>query len=164
MTLNMTASFSTHGTSPLGSNAKRLDETPAPHQMVRYRCPGLPDKGVMAHAFELRMSDGVEEIPHETACPRHGARSKTRQSAYVPPRTHDDARRAKPPRTSWEMLLDRRTEAELEADLQARLAIPRREWVGVTTWLRASQDRRKVTAKSTEGALLESRARWAAAS
>lgn len=160
----LTTMYSTIGTPLIGSDARRDDDAPAPRQEVRYECPGIPAKGLPAHAFGVTMSAETTKIPHMTRCPQHGEPSKTRQSTFVPARTHEDAKLAKPPKTQWEMLMERRTEKELEAAFVAQQAVPRVDWVGVTTWLRESQTRRGATGASTELARRATRARWAAAS
>ncbi|GAA3010227.1 RNA polymerase-binding protein RbpA [Actinokineospora diospyrosa] len=79
----------------------------APRRTVRYACP----KG---HDFEVPFSDDAE-VPSVWECRLHGAESKMIDGSDPEPK------KIKPPRTHWDMLLERRTIAELEDLLTERL-------------------------------------------
>jgi hypothetical protein len=79
----------------------------APRRVVRYACP----KG---HDFEVPFSDDAE-LPLTWECRLHGAESKKMDG------TEPEMKKAKPPRTHWDMLLERRTISELEELLTERL-------------------------------------------
>jgi len=79
----------------------------APRRTTRYGCP----KG---HDFEVPFSDDAE-IPSTWECRLHGLPSKMIDG------TEPQAKKAKPPRTHWDMLLERRTVPELEELLSERL-------------------------------------------
>ena len=80
----------------------------APRRSVRYACP----KG---HEFDVPFA-GDAEPPAVWECRLHGGESKVVDGSEPEPR------RAKPPRTHWDMLLERRSVPELEELLTERLA------------------------------------------
>jgi hypothetical protein len=83
---------------------------PAARQNVTFQCPN-------GHTFEVPMS--VEaEVPALWEC-RCGAQA-LREDAERP-----EPKPVKPPRTHWDMLLERRTTAELEELLTERLELLR---------------------------------------
>ncbi|MBO0840760.1 MAG: RNA polymerase-binding protein RbpA [Sciscionella sp.] len=84
------------------------DHDLAPRQTVQYACP----KG---HDFDVPFSDDAE-IPPVWECRLHGTESKIIDGSQ--PKKKD----VKPPRTHWDMLLERRTIPELEELLNERLA------------------------------------------
>ncbi len=79
----------------------------APRRTVSYACP----KG---HDFEVPFSDDAE-IPAVWECRLHGTESKMIDGSEPEPK------KSKPPRTHWDMLLERRTIPELEDLLAERL-------------------------------------------
>jgi hypothetical protein len=79
----------------------------APRRGTRYACP----KG---HDFEVPFSDDAE-IPPTWECRLHGSVSKLIDGS------EPEAKKAKPPRTHWDMLLERRSIPELEELLTERL-------------------------------------------
>lgn len=81
----------------------------APRQYVTYLCP----KG---HEVSVPMSVEAEEIPYHWEC-RCGAEA-TRVDAVAP-----DIKPGRTPRSHWDMLLERRTIADLESLLAERLAL-----------------------------------------
>ncbi len=81
----------------------------APRQRVTYSCP-------MSHATVVPMSVEAEEIPYLWEC-RCG-REATRLDAIAP-----EPKYVKVPRTHWDMLLERRTIADLEELLAERLEL-----------------------------------------
>jgi RNA polymerase-binding protein len=83
------------------------DHDLAPRRSVRYECP----KG---HAFEVPFADDAEP-PIAWECRLHGAESKLIDGSEPEPK------KAKPPRTHWDMLLERRSVAELDELLNERL-------------------------------------------
>jgi hypothetical protein len=83
---------------------------PAARQAVRYVCPN-------GHTVVVPLS--VEaDVPALWEC-RCGAQA-LREDAELP-----EAKATKPARTHWDMLMERRTTAELEALLEERLALLR---------------------------------------
>ena len=84
------------------------DHDLAPRRSVRYACP----KG---HDFEVPFADDAEP-PAVWECRLHGVESKIIDGSDPEPK------KAKPPRTHWDMLLERRTLAELDDILNERLA------------------------------------------
>lgn len=83
----------------------------APRQAVEYAC----EKG---HRFEMPFS--VEaEIPPEWECKVCGAQ------ALLVDGDGPEEKKAKPARTHWDMLMERRTREELEEVLEERLAVLR---------------------------------------
>lgn len=88
----------------------------APRQMVAYDCP-------VGHHFEVPFS--VEaEIPATWEC-RTCGRPALRVDGATP-----EAKAAKPVRTHWDMLMERRTREELEEILAERLAVLRSGGIG----------------------------------
>jgi len=83
----------------------------APRQEVSYTCP----KG---HRFDVPLA-AEAEIPATWECRMCGV-TALRVDGELP-----EAKKAKPPRTHWDMLLERRTIEDLEEVLNERLAILR---------------------------------------
>lgn len=79
----------------------------APRRSVQYACP----KG---HNFEVPFSDDAEP-PTTWECRLHGTASKLIDGA------EPETKKVKPPRTHWDMLLERRSIAELDELLAERL-------------------------------------------
>src|SRR5919197_5565313 len=79
----------------------------APRRTVRYACP----KG---HDFEVPFSDDAE-VPPVWECRLRGATSKMIDGNEPEPK------KAKPPRTHWDMLLERRSIPEPEELINERL-------------------------------------------
>jgi len=88
----------------------------AARQQVGYRCP-------QGHQFEITMSDEAE-VPATWECPRCGAEALNTSGA---PR---EEKNEKPVRTHWDMLLERRSEKELEDILKERLDLLRGGEIG----------------------------------
>lgn len=86
---------------------EKEDIEPAPRRSVRFACP----KG---HEFDVTFAEEAEP-PGAWECRQHGTES-WRVNA-IP-----EERKVKPPRTHWDMLLERRSIAELELLLAERLA------------------------------------------
>ncbi len=85
------------------------DHDLAPRQAARYSCP----KG---HEFEVPFADDAE-FPGTWECRLHGAPSELIGGAV------SEAKKTKPPRTHWDMLLERRSPEELEELLNERLEL-----------------------------------------
>ncbi len=83
------------------------DHDLAPRRSIQYACP----KG---HDFDVPFSHEAEP-PAVWECRLHGSVSKLIDGA------EPEAKQAKPPRTHWDMLLERRSIAELDALLTERL-------------------------------------------
>jgi hypothetical protein len=83
------------------------DHDLAPRQAARYGCP----KG---HEFDVPFADDAE-FPGTWECRLHGATSELIGGSAP------EAKKVKPPRTHWDMLLERRSTAELEELLNERL-------------------------------------------
>ncbi|HRC17760.1 MAG TPA: RNA polymerase-binding protein RbpA [Phycicoccus elongatus] len=99
--------------SRLGALSMETDENvvPSERQITTYLCPN-------GHVIELPFS--VEaEIPPTWEC-RCGASARLLNGESVP-----DAKPARPPRTHWDMLLERRSIPELEELLEERLTLLR---------------------------------------
>ena len=79
----------------------------APRRTVRYACP-------KDHDFEVPFSDDAE-VPSVWECRLHGTESKMIDGSQPEPK------KTKPPRTHWDMLLERRSIPELEDLLAERL-------------------------------------------
>ncbi len=79
----------------------------APRRATRYACP----KG---HEFEVPFSDDAE-IPPVWECRLHGSESDIIDGGQT------GQKETKPPRTHWDMLLERRSVPELEELLNERL-------------------------------------------
>lgn len=100
----------------------------AARQQVGYKCP-------QGHDFEITMS--VEaEVPAVWECPRCGAEALNITGAQPEEKVE------KPARTHWDMLLERRSEKELEDILSERLAMLRGGEIG-PAHLHRSRGRRK---------------------
>ncbi|HEY2766156.1 MAG TPA: RNA polymerase-binding protein RbpA [Pseudonocardiaceae bacterium] len=84
------------------------DHDLAPRRSVLYACP----KG---HDFEVPFADDAEP-PMNWECRLHGNESKLIDGVEPEPK------KIKPPRTHWDMLLERRSIPELEQLLDERLS------------------------------------------
>jgi hypothetical protein len=88
----------------------------AARQQVGYRCPN-------GHDFEITMS--VEaDVPRTWECPRCGVEALNTAG------DEPEAKTEKPARTHWDMLLERRSEKELEDILKERLDLLRGGEIG----------------------------------
>ncbi|SDY70484.1 RNA polymerase-binding protein [Saccharopolyspora shandongensis] len=96
-----------HGIEP--SLSKASDQRAAPRRVVRYACP-------KNHEFEMQFS-GDAEVPPAWECRMHGTESLCLDGG------EPEQRIAKPPRTHWDMLLERRTLPQLENLLAERLTL-----------------------------------------
>jgi hypothetical protein len=83
----------------------------APRRTVRYACP-------KSHEFEVPFSDDAE-VPPTWECRLHGTESKIIDG------NEPEQKKVKPPRTHWDMLLERRSVADLEVLLSERLELLR---------------------------------------
>ena len=83
----------------------------APRRTVRYACP-------KNHEFEVPFSDDAE-IPTVWECRLHGSESEIVDGGQP------EQKKVKPPRTHWDMLLERRTVGELQELLDERLDLLR---------------------------------------
>ena len=111
----------------------------APRQEVTYDCP-------LGHVTEMPFS--VEaDVPATWECRVCGEEAKVRHGSEPEPVT------VKVQRTHWDMLLERRTNTELESVLQERLALLR-ERGGAT---RASHDERVQAPAQRRGRRVEER-------
>jgi hypothetical protein len=81
----------------------------APRQTTTYDCPN-------GHATEVPFS-AEAEIPFTWECRVCGAAAELRDG------TRPEEKKGKPARTHWDMLLERRSTAELEEVLAERLAV-----------------------------------------
>jgi hypothetical protein len=104
--------------SRLGTSSYEDDReiSPAPRQRVSYQCPE-------GHLVELPFSTEAE-VPPIWECPRCGAEAV---------RVDGDGpvdKNLKPPRTHWDMLLERRSREELEELLAERLELLRSGQIG----------------------------------
>lgn len=99
--------------SRLGAVSYENDESTelAERQIARYGCPN-------GHRFEVPLS-AEAEVPAQWECRFCGVPA-TREDGVAPTET-----RAKPARSHWDMLLERRSIAELEAILEERLEVLR---------------------------------------
>lgn len=88
----------------------------APRQEVEYLCPD-------GHTFTVTMADEAD-VPSEWEDPKTGQIG--RLVGGEPPEAKDE----KPVRTHWDMLLERRSEAELEEILTERLEMLRGGEIG----------------------------------
>ena len=88
----------------------------AARQRVTYLC-------AQGHEFEITMS-AEAEIPALWECPRCGAEALARDTERPEPKAE------KPARTHWDMLLERRSEKELEDILAERLELLRTGEIG----------------------------------
>ena len=106
----------------------------AARQQVGYRCQ-------QGHEFEITMS--VEaDIPAVWECPRCGARLSASRGIQR------EVKAEKPARTHWDMLLERRSEKELEDILKERLELLRGGEIGPAHLHRAhAQEARRLTVR-----------------
>jgi RNA polymerase binding protein RbpA len=81
----------------------------APRQSMRYGCP-------RGHEFEVPFA-GDAEAPTTWECRLHGSISRLVDGV------EPEQKKAKPPRTHWDMLLERRSVADLEVLLNERLEL-----------------------------------------
>jgi len=99
----------------MGLGAKSFEDEEgiefAPRQVLGFDCPG-------GHHFDITFSIEAE-LPTEWDCPRCG------RTAFRTDGVMTDNRDAKPPRTHWDMLRERRDIPELEELLRERLEIVR---------------------------------------
>ncbi len=103
----------------------------AARQQVGYRCP-------QTHEFEITMS--VEaDVPAVWECPRCGAEALSTSGILK------EEKAEKPVRTHWDMLLERRSEKELEDILKERLDLLRGGEIGPAHLHRPTR-KRKATA------------------
>ena len=101
----------------------------AARQQAAYRCQ-------QGHEFEITMS--VEaEVPAFWECPRCG------QEALSTPGIEKEQKAEKPARTHWDMLLERRSEKELEEILKERLQLLREGEIGPAHLHRANAKKRR---------------------
>lgn len=100
----------------------------AARQNVAYACP-------QGHEFEIPMS--VEaDVPAVWECPRCGAEALSKAGL------EKVVKAEKPVRTHWDMLLERRSEKELEDILKERLELLRDGAIGPAHLHRANAKRR----------------------
>jgi hypothetical protein len=85
---------------------------------VRYACAN-------GHEFEVPLADGAE-VPLTWECRQHGT-----ESDVIDDVSSQQQEKTKPPRTHWDMLLERRSIPELEALLQERLTAVRARRAGI---------------------------------
>lgn len=84
---------------------------PAPRNVAAYRCP-------RGHEFSVPFSEEAE-IPTTWECRLDGT------SAVLVDGPEPEAKKVKPPRTHWDMLMERRSIADLEEVLNERLDVLR---------------------------------------
>ncbi|MBA3523842.1 MAG: RNA polymerase-binding protein RbpA [Geodermatophilaceae bacterium] len=99
--------------SRLGSVSYETDRNtePAARQTGEYRC-------IKGHAFTVPFSDEAE-VPLVWECRLDGSIAKLVDGAEA------ETKKVKPPRTHWDMLLERRSVADLEEVLAERLEMLR---------------------------------------
>lgn len=85
----------------------------APRLMTAFLCP-------QGHAFDVPFSNEAEEVPVEWECRKCG------RMAHRVDGTAPADKIVKHQRTHWDMLLERRSRAELEDVLAERLAVLRK--------------------------------------
>lgn len=90
----------------------------APRQEVTYTCTRHSE-----HSFTLTMADDAD-IPYQWECPKCGAPARHAEGVA------SEAKEAKPARTHWDMLLERRSIPELEEILTERLELLRAGEIG----------------------------------
>lgn len=97
----------------IGANSMESEEGVdyAPRMRAHYTCPD-------GHAFELTFAVDAE-VPPVWEC-RCGQEALLQNATKPEPK-----KQAKPPRTHWDMLLERRSTEELEALLEERLQLLR---------------------------------------
>ncbi|WP_101524441.1 MULTISPECIES: RNA polymerase-binding protein RbpA [Nocardioides] len=100
----------------------------AGRQQAGYRCKE-------GHTFEITMSDEAD-VPALWECPKCGAEALS-TSGITP-----DEKVEKPARTHWDMLLERRSEKELEDILKERLELLRGGEIGPAHLHRANAKKR----------------------
>jgi hypothetical protein len=83
----------------------------APRQSMRYACP-------RGHDFEVPFANDAE-APATWECRLHGSISRLVDG------NEPEQKKVKPPRTHWDMLIERRTIADLEEVLAERLDVLR---------------------------------------
>ena len=101
----------------------------AARQQVGYACP-------QGHRFEITMSDEAD-VPALWECPRCGAEAEAVDGPQP------DRKPEKPTRTHWDMLLERRSEAELEEILSERLEMLRGGEIGPPHLHRKTKSKKK---------------------
>lgn len=101
----------------------------APRQQIEYVCAD-------GHTFTVTMSDEAE-VPAEWEDPKSGQMGRRVGGA------EPDAKEEKPVRTHWDMLLERRSEEELEEILTERLEMLRGGEIGPPHLHRKSKSRKK---------------------
>ncbi len=84
---------------------------PAPRNVAAYRCPN-------GHEFAVPFSEEAE-IPAHWDCRLDGLEGQVIDGP------EPEAKKVKPPRTHWDMLMERRTIADLEEVLAERLDVLR---------------------------------------
>jgi hypothetical protein len=84
---------------------------PAPRQLVKFRCE-------RDHVFSVPFADEAE-LPSTWDCRLHGTVAKAVDGP------EPEAKKVKPPRTHWDMLIERRSIADLEEVLAERLDVLR---------------------------------------
>ena len=99
---------------------------------------GIKPHDADARAREITMSDEAE-VPATWECPRCGVEALNVSGAAPEERTE------KPARTHWDMLLERRSEAELEDILKERLELLRGGEIGPAHLHRAAPKSSKKT-------------------
>ena len=103
----------------------------AARQQIGYACP-------QGHGFEITMSMEAD-VPATWECQRCGAQALS-TSGLQP-----EVKAEKPPRTHWDMLLERRSVKELEDILKERLDLLRGGEIGPAHLHRANAKKRKVS-------------------
>lgn len=101
----------------------------APRQQIEYVCAD-------GHTFTVTMSDEAD-VPAEWEDPKTGQMGRRVGGA------EPDAKEEKPVRTHWDMLLERRSEEELEEILTERLELLRGGEIGPPHLHRKSKSRKK---------------------
>lgn len=104
----------------------------AARQQVGYRC-------TQGHIFEITMSIEAE-VPAVWECPRCGSEAVSTSGI------EREEKVEKPQRTHWDMLLERRSEKELEEILTERLELLRGGEIGPAHLHRASTRKKKARA------------------
>ena len=116
--------------SRLGSVSYETERNTAPieRQYAEYRCAS-------GHLFTVPFADDAE-LPDTWECKFDGSAAKLVGGAEPAPK------KVKPPRTHWDMLLERRSEKELEDILKERLELLRGGEIGPAHLHRANAKRR----------------------
>jgi hypothetical protein len=110
----------------LNSHSYESDENVVPHETVAhtFHCPA-------GHQTVLRFAWDAEEIPASWDCPKCGRVAHADRDEAAAAASTVDGMALSSPRTTvggkthWDMLLERRTTAELESLLEERLALLR---------------------------------------